>query len=126
MKQVTLLEQQEAVGLDTGQLRALHARLGQSGAEDLVCRALEDIALRLSHAGHCYREARPGELRKTAQGIGAAAEQIGLHLLARVAADVAACIGTGDRTALGATLARLLRVGERSLCEAWELQDLSI
>ena len=37
-----------------------------------------------------------------------------------------ACIDAGDRTALAATLSRLLRIGEKSLHEIWDLQDYSI
>jgi len=36
------------------------------------------------------------------------------------------CIDRADRVALAATLARLLRIGERSLGEMWDIQDLRI
>ncbi|WP_258523621.1 hypothetical protein [Roseovarius sp. TE539] len=126
MKQVRMLEQEEAVHLDSARLRLLYDRLGKAGAENVVCRALEELALRLTHAESCHRRDKRDDMRRSAHSLIAISEQIGLHLLARVAADVTACIDLEDRTALAATLARLLRVGERSLCEAWELQDLSI
>lgn len=46
--------------------------------------------------------------------------------LARVAGDVTRAIDANDAVATAATLARLLRVGERSLTAVWDLQDLSI
>ncbi len=46
--------------------------------------------------------------------------------LARVAGDVARTVAAGDFIATGATLFRLMRVGERSLTAVWDLQDLSV
>ena len=126
VKQVTLLTQDEVVRLDPDRLEDLYDQLGERGAENVVCRALEELAARLSHTERCYRERRTGDMRKSARGLIAIAEQIGMWMLARVACDVTQCIDAGDPVALGAVLARLLRIGERSLSEVWELQDLSI
>jgi hypothetical protein len=126
VKQVTLLEQSERVSLDSDRLQQLYLQLGEAGAEDVVCRALEELAVRLSHTERCHREARWREMRKSARSLIAIAEQIGLGTLARVAQDVTVCIDDHDHVALAATLARLLRTGERSLHEIWDLQDYSI
>ena len=66
------------------------------------------------------------DMRKSARSLVAISEQIGMTLLARVAMDVTICIDSGDKIALSATIARMLRIGERSLTEVWELQDLTI
>lgn len=126
VKQVTLLEQREVVRLDSARLEELFVQLGAAGAEDVVCRALEELAARLSHTERCYRELRFDDMRKSARSLIAISEQIGMQLLANVAQDVTRCIDHGDGTALSATLSRLLRVGEGSLSEFWELQDLTI
>ena len=126
MEQVTLLKQDETVKVDADRLEQLYQQLGEDGAEDVVCRALEELAARLSHTERCYRELRFGDMRKSARSLIAIADQIGMQLLANVAQDVTLCIDDGDRIALAATLARLLRIGERSLCEIWDLQDMSI
>jgi hypothetical protein len=126
VEQVTLLEQQEAVRLDSGRLEQLYAQLGEASAEDVVCRALEEVAVRLSHTERCHREGRLLEMRKSARSLIAIAEQIGMGTLARVARDVTWCIDESDHVALAATLARLLPIGERSLHEIWDLQDYSI
>lgn len=126
MKQVTLLEQSETVCLDSERLQQLYVQLGEAGAEDVVCRALEELAVRLSHTERCHRENRWREMRKSARSLIAIAEQIGMGTLARVARDVTVCIDAHDRVAVAATLARLLRTGERSLHEIWDLQDYSI
>lgn len=126
LEQVTLLKQNEVVGLDADRLEELYSQLGEAGAENVVCRALEELAARLSHTERCYREIRITDMRKSARSLIAIAEQIGMLKLAQVAGDVTRCIDEADRVALAATLARLLRIGERSLSEIWDLQDLSI
>ncbi len=126
MKQVTVLKYSEIVRVDPRRVEELHKQLGESGAEDVICRALEELASRLSRAERCYREARHHEMRKAARSVVAIADQIGMSLLAKVALDVALCIDAGDGVALSATMTRLLRIGESSLTEIWDLQDLSI
>lgn len=126
MEQVTLLRQNETVRVNPDRLEELYRQLGEAGAEDVVCRALEELAARLSYTERCYRELRYTDMRKSARSLVAIAEQIGMSLLARVALDVTTCIDAGDKIALSATMARLLRIGESSLTEIWDLQDLSI
>jgi hypothetical protein len=126
VEQVTLLKQDETVRLDADRLEALYLQLGESNAEDVVCRALEELAARLSHSERCHREGRLEDMRKSTRSLIAIADQIGMQLLARVASDVTGCIDAGDRNALAATFARLLRIGERSLCEIWDLQDIPL
>lgn len=126
MEHVITLRQNEGVQVNPDRLEDLYRQLGESGAEDVVCRALEELAARLSHTERCFRELRYNDMRKSARSLVAIAEQIGMSLLAQVALDVTKCIDAGDRIALSATMARLLRIGERSLTKIWELQDLSI
>lgn len=123
---MTLLKQDETVRLDADRLEALYLQLGESNAEDVVCRALEELAARLSHSERCHREGRLEDMRKSTRSLIAIADQIGMQLLARVAGDVTGCIDAGDHNALAATFARLLRIGERSLCEIWDLQELPL
>ncbi|SLN45621.1 hypothetical protein PEL8287_02347 [Roseovarius litorisediminis] len=126
VEQVTLLNQDERVQLDPGRLKELYFQLGEAGAEDVVCRALEELAARLSHTERCYREMRLRDMRKSARSLIAIADQVGMQMLAQVAGDVTASIDCGDQTALAATLSRLIRIGEGSLSKIWDLQDLSI
>ncbi len=126
MERITQLKQTETVRLDSDQLEQLYLQLGEAGAEDVVCRALEELASRLSLTERCYREGRPQDMRKSARSLIAIAEQIGMAALARVARDVTVCIDQHDRVALAATLSRLVRIGEHSLQEIWELQDYSV
>ena len=124
--EVTRLPLGEAVRLDPDRLGALYRQLGATAAEDVVCRAVEDLALRLSQTEeHWHRQDWAG-LRKGVRSVIAIADQVGMTALARVAGDVTRAIDRNDAVATAATLARLLRVGERSLTAVWDLRDLSI
>ena len=117
--------QDETVRLDPDRLTTLYAQLGEDGAEDVICRAMEELAVRLTYAERMYRSGQTGDLRKSVRSMAAIAEQIGMNLLARVARDVTAPIDPADDNELAAPLARLLRIGERSLSAVWEMRDLS-
>jgi hypothetical protein len=116
----------EKVRLDSGKLNELYTQLGEAGAEDVVCRAIEELAVRLSHCERLWRQADLPNLRKSARSLVAIAEQIGMSAMAGIARDVTDAVDTGDQPAIAATLFRLLRVGERSLTAVWEQQDLSV
>lgn len=122
--QVLQIRPVEQVSVDQDRLGALYSQLGEEGAEDVVCRALEELALRLSHSNTLYRDGQWVALRKNTRSLIAIAEQIGMRVLARVAADVTICIDQGNSIATAATLSRLIRVGERSLTAVWDTQDI--
>ncbi len=119
---MTLLRQRETARLDADRLDDLFLQLGQHAAEDVVGRALEELAVRLTHIEGFFRRGELEDLRKCARSLGAIADQLGMLLLARVARDVSACAMGGDPVAQAATLARLLRIGELSLNEIWDMQ----
>lgn len=126
MDQVLKIGLKETVHVDQDRLAALYAELGEAGAEDVVCRAMEELALRLSHCSRLHTAANMPELRKCARSLIAIADQIGMHALARVAGDVINAVDVDDGPATAATLARLLRIGEQSLTAIWDLQDITI
>ena len=116
----------ETFWLDPGKLSELYAQLGEAGAEDVVCRAIEELAVRLSHCERLWRQDDMPNLRKSARSLIAIAEQIGMCAMAGVARDVTGAIDSEDQAAVSATLFRLLRIGEKSLTAVWEQQDLSV
>lgn len=116
----------EQVSVDQERLGTLYAQLGEAGAEDVVCRAMEELALRMSHCDRLFRESNWDELRKNSRSLIAIADQVGLQKLAVVARDVMCAIDQHDEVAVAATLTRLIRIGERSLTAIWDTQDMSI
>ncbi len=123
---ILALLQNEPVRLDSDQLGVLYRQLGETGAQDVVCRAIEELAVRLSHCERLWRKRDLLQLRKSARSLVAISEQIGMSALAKVATDVTHAIDADDDAAIGATLFRLLRIGERSLTAVWDLQDMTV
>lgn len=126
MNTITQIRLVERVDIDHDRLGALYAEMGNVGAENVVCRAMEELALRMSHCDRLHRSGEMEHLRKSARSLIAISDQIGMVLLANVARDVMTCIDKSDIVALAATLARLMRIGEGSLVAIWDLQDITI
>ena len=61
---VLVLTQDETVRLDPDRLEQLYLRLGDAGADDVVCRAIEELAVRLSHTERLFRQGKAAEMRK--------------------------------------------------------------
>lgn len=126
VEKITTLEQKEAVRLDPDRLRGLYQQLGDANAMDVLCRSIEELAVRLSNCERFWRQRNWDGLRKCARSLVEMSDQVGMTLLARVAQDVAHSVDTGDIVATGAILGRLIRVGERSLTVIWDQHDLSV
>lgn len=112
--------------MDATQIEALCTDLGAYAAEDVVCRAMEDLGQRLLLVQEQADTGPREDLHRSLKALGAIADQIGMCGLSQVARDVRTCIEDDDPVAEAATLARLARVGERSLSALWDLQDLSV
>lgn len=126
MKHVTQIRPIEAVDVDQARLSALYTQLGEASAEDVVCRAMEELALRLAHCDRLFRTSAWLDLRKSVRSLIAIADQIGMSAVSTVAGHVTDCIDQEDNIALAATLGRLIRIGEESLTAIWDLQDITI
>lgn len=126
MANITTIVFDEKVRLDSDRLAELYVQLGEVGAQDVVCRAMEELAVRLANVNESYLANKRDELRKRVKGLVGIAEQIGMQRLANIAHDVCNCADENDPISLGATMARLMRIGDRSLTAVWDLQDLSV
>ncbi len=124
--QILQMRPTEQVCVDQERLGTLYKQLGETDAEDVVCRAMEELALRISHCDRLYRTSDWQELRKNSRSLIAIADQVGLKKMAAVANDVMSAVDQADPVAIAATLTRLIRVGERSLTAISDVQDLSI
>ncbi|WP_425044669.1 hypothetical protein [Primorskyibacter sp. S87] len=126
VEQLIALKQAETVRLDSEKLANLYRQLGEAEAENVVCRAVEELAVRLTHCERLWRQAKLRDLRKSARSLIAISDQIGLVAMARVAGDVTECVDNEDSAAIAATLFRLIRIGEGSLTAVWDQRDLSL
>lgn len=126
MSEIVTIQLAEPVQLNQVRLDTLYAQLGETGAENVMCRAMEELAARMSQCESLWRAQNKVQLRKHARSLIAIADQIGMQTLAQVAGDVTHCVDSDDAVALAATLSRMLRIGERSLAAIWSMENLSL
>ncbi|WP_424938907.1 hypothetical protein [Aliiroseovarius sp. S253] len=126
MAEITNLTYVEEIQLDRDQLHALYVRFGPIQADRNLNQSLEDLALWLARVQRALKSGCHADIHQGAEDLKRIAQRLGMTSLARVARDVAEQCATKDPAALPATLARLTRVGERSLIAVWDLQDMSL
>lgn len=126
MADISVLHHREGVRLDPDRVVALYAELGETPADAVLCRSIEELAVLIAAAQQAAREGLAGALIDAAARLARLAEQIGMVTLARVAGDVGQVARLGDGAAVAATLARLVRIGDRSLTAVWDLQDMNL
>ena len=88
--------------------------------------SVEEISERLAEIDWDLRSALSPEIAYQARRVASLSREIGLTSLANVALDLAATIERGDETASRAIWTRLVRVGDVSLAEIWDVPGLSM
>lgn len=118
-----LLRPREDVAIDVSRLKHLHDSATVDQADWPVAEALEDLALQLSRCAAAYRLNRLQDLSEVCLAIAQISSMLGLDRLTRVARTVAVLASGSDCVALGANLARLMRLGYDALTAIWDYQD---
>jgi len=126
MENVIEIRPIEHVQLEQIRLDMLYAQLGDTGAEAVICRAMEEVAARLGECYSLWEAQNNDQLRKHARSLIAIAAQIGMQKLAQVARDVTICIDAKNVSAIASTMSRMQRIGKESLSEIWAMEGLSI
>ena len=126
MLNVARLVPQETVGLDQDRIEVLYSGMGNSRADRVVARAMEELASRLARIENLYKCGEVAELQRLAQSMIAVSSEVGMVSFAKVARDVVDVAAARNDTALAACVARLLRIGEGSLMAVWDMQDASL
>jgi hypothetical protein len=119
---VAVLRCRDEFNMDPVPLKALFAALPDHEAEDIVCRALEDIASRLNalQAARCVGAF--ANIATPAKRVAAVADQIGLTEISLVAGHTAKASAMECGVALGATMARLERVFDAAVNQIWDFR----
>lgn len=124
-RSVTVLRVDEPARFNPDRLEELCATMGEQRAENEVARALELIGTLLQVIAGFDPVDEAAQIRAPLRELIAASELIGMATLARVGRDVTACLEDGNAVSLHSTLARLHRIGDRSIHAVWDLEDLS-
>jgi hypothetical protein len=125
MGTVTALAPREVVRQDVEAIAAIYRNLGAPTAEQMVTRALGELALTMAGLAEKVRSQDLRDLSRQIRRLQRLAEDLGLVSMAQVAGDSRSCLDRADSTAFAAVWARLLRVAERSLAPTSGSIDLS-
>ncbi len=125
MENVTALLLRERVRQDGEAIAAIYRNLGTSTAEQMVTRALGELALAMAGIVAQVKSQDLADLSRQLKKLQCMADNLGMIGLSSVAQDARICLDRCDSTAFGAVWARLLRVAERSLATDKDFADLS-
>lgn len=126
MERVLELRQSERILIDADRLEDIFRRMGDKPAEAFVMDTVEDISNRLVEIEQANRTGALDDVPFKANRVSKLCVEIGLTSLARVARDLGISAGRGDMIAYRAVWERLVRIGDRSLAQVWEMPGLSI
>ena len=125
MENVTVLRPRERVRQDGEAIAVIYRNLGTSAAEQMVTRALGELALAMAGIAAQVKAQQLADLARQLKRLQRMAENLGMISLGLVSQDARACLERCDSTAFSAVWARLLRVAERSLASDKGFADLS-
>ena len=126
MGEIATLRPREVVRQDVEAIAVIYRNLGAPVAEQMVTRALGELALTMAGIAEKVRAQELRDLARQLGRLGRLAADLGLLTLAAVAGDARTCLERAESTAFAAVWARLLRVAERSLAADVGLADQSV
>ncbi|MFZ9199118.1 MAG: hypothetical protein ACO22Z_07210 [Paracoccaceae bacterium] len=123
LENVVALPVKERVRQDSEPIATIYRNLGTASAEQVVTRALGELALTMAGLAAQVREREMQDLSRQLRRLQRMAENLGMVSLGLVAGDVRECLDRADVTAFAAVWARLVRIAERSLAPDKGLLD---
>ena len=105
------LRVKERVRQDSEPIATIYRNLGTSSAEQVVTRALRELALTMAGLAAQVREREMQDLSRQLRRLQRMAENLGLITLGLVAADLTLCITCQDVTAFSAVVACINNTG---------------
>lgn len=122
---VVALRPNDRLRQDAEPIATIYRNLGTASAEQVVTRALTELALTMSGLAAQVQAHDLADMARQLRRLQRMSENLGLVSLGLIAADVRACLEPSDVTAFSAVWARLLRVAERSLAADRSLLGLT-
>lgn len=115
----------DRVRQDAEAIASIYRNLGTASAEQIVTRALAELALTMATLAEQVRARDLADLARQLRKLQVMGENLGMLSLGQVANDLRVCLERGDATAFSAVWARLIRIAERSLAVDRDLMDRS-
>lgn len=122
---VVALRPNDRLRQDAEPIATIYRNLGTASAEQVVTRALTELALTMSGLAAQVQAHDLADMARQLRRLQRMSENLGLVSLGLIAADVRTCLERSDVTAFSAVWARLLRVAERSLAADRSLLGLT-
>lgn len=126
MGTILTLHLQERILQDGDAIASIYRSLGTAAADQVVTRALGELALVLAGLASQIRNHELQSADRQLQKLRVMAENLGMKSLEGAAADARFCLQQGDGTAFAAIWARILRIARRSLNPDPEFADGSM
>lgn len=126
MKNVLALVPSERLRQDAEPIAAIYRNLGVQAAEQVVARALAELASVAQEVVEQVRLHDSASLPRSLRRLQRLSENMGLVSLGTIAHDTAICLSDGDSIAFAAVFARLQRVMERTFPPQMQVVDLSV
>lgn len=126
MTNVLALVPIERLRQDAEPIAAIYRNLGVQAAEQVVARALAELATVAAEVVEQVRLHDHAALPRSLRRLQRLSENMGLVSLGTIAQDTGVCLLDGDGIAFAAVFARLQRVMERSFSPQAEMADLSV
>ena len=118
---VIMLRPDDRVRQDAEPIATIYRNLGAASAEQVVTRALTELALTMAGLASQVKARELGDMDRQLRRLQRMSENLGMVSLAMIAGDVRQCLQRSEVTSFAAVWARLLRVAERSLATDREL-----
>lgn len=118
---VVALRPKDRVKQDVEPIATIYRSLGAASAEQVVSRALTELAMTMAGLAHQVKSHDLGDMERQLRRLQRMSENLGMVSLGLIAGEVRTCLECGDVTAFSAVWAKLLRVAERSLASDREL-----
>ncbi len=118
---VVALRPKERVKQDAEPIATIYRNLGAASAEQVVTRALTELALTMAGLASQIRAHDLGDVDRQLRRLQRMSENLGMVSLGLIAGDVRMCLQTANATGFSAVWSRLLRVAEHSLATDREL-----
>lgn len=120
---VVALRPNDRVRQDAEPIATIYRNLGTASAEQVVTRALAELALTMAGLAAHVRAHDMSDVTRQLRRLQRMGENLGMTSLGLVACDVRDCLASGDATAFSAVWARLMRIAERSLASDKDMLD---
>lgn len=126
MATLAVLRHDEGIRVDAGRVAMIYAGRSRREAEEILQRGIEGLVARVARMQRHFDAADRPALVRSARFAVRMADQLGMASFGLVAQDLIRATEAQDGPAEAATLARLLRIVNRSVSAIHDLRDMTM